>query len=345
MLAQVDDRIGTEAVGEPGIGREVAMRRHQSRVVIGRLWVEVVAARRLHQHSNVAAAKSRDREPPAIEPSRTEERVALGRSPLRRDALLHRGGEAREEGGIFGEGQGLVRPRRRPGVGRAGQQARHQRGAVFRNVANAVPGLVHGPQHIDCGLRRIEADAVADAAVAVRVIGEDDRDAPLGGRLDAQPCPVARQIGDESDPVGDRAIADEIGLGLGIAAIWKSSGRCLERHGARQDAAVDLGQGDIHRQVARAQTPRAGAPCLFVAAREHHLQDRAVDAQRVGAAGGGDGKTGRVEDDGRRMSGEQLRQQGRCLGILQAVHENRQGSQLPGSQSLNQPGVNLTCLS
>ena len=70
-----------------------------------------------------------------------KERVALGRAPLRRNALLYGSRQAGEERRIFGEGQALLEWRLRASVGRAGEQASHQRRSVFRHVADAVTGI------------------------------------------------------------------------------------------------------------------------------------------------------------------------------------------------------------
>ena len=83
MLAEMDDRVGAKILGEPGIGGEIAVRRHQRRIVIGRFRVDVVAARRLDQHRDIAGAEPGDGEAAAIEPARPEERVALGGAPAR----------------------------------------------------------------------------------------------------------------------------------------------------------------------------------------------------------------------------------------------------------------------
>ena len=88
------------------------MRRHESRVVIGRLRVEIVAARRLDQHRDIADAEAGDREPAAIEPPGTEERVALGRAPAFRHLPLHLLRQAGEKRRIFGERQTFLRPAR-----------------------------------------------------------------------------------------------------------------------------------------------------------------------------------------------------------------------------------------
>ncbi len=208
MLAEVDDRVGAEAVAEPGIGREIRMRRHQCRVMIGRSRVEIVAARRLDQHRDIAHAEAGDRKPAAIDAPRAEERVALGRTPLRRDTLLYGSRQAIEKGRIIGEGQGLLGRRMGPGVAGAGEEALHQRGGVLRHAAGAVPRRAERIEDRDRRLRGVEPDPVADAAVAVGVVGKDDRDPPLGRRRRAQPRPVAREVGDKRDPVGDRPVAD-----------------------------------------------------------------------------------------------------------------------------------------
>ena len=331
VLAEVDHRVGAEFVGEPGIGREIGVRRRQRRVVIGRLRVAAIAARRLDQHRDIAAAKAGNAEMPAIEPARMEERVALARSPLRRDKLLHRAREGREHGGIGVELQPLLGRHLRALVARPGEQPLHQGGAVFGHVADTIAGTRQRRQDRHRRGRRVEADAVADAAVAVRVVGEHDRDPPLGRRLGAQPRPVAREVGDKGDAVGDRAIADEVGLGLGVAAE-----RRLERDGAAEDAAVDLGQRDVHRQVAWPQPLRAGAPVFLVAAREDDLEDRAIRPQRIGAARRGDREPGGVEDHGGRVRGEGRGDERGRLAVLEALDIDRQRPQTPRGERRDQ---------
>ena len=278
VLAEMDDRVGAKILSNPGISREIAVRRHQRGIVIGRFRIDVVAARRLDQHRDIAGAKAGNRQAAAIKPARAEERIALGWAPARGDRLLHAGRQSREERRVVGEGQRLLGRRAGICVGRAGEQPSDQRLAVFRGVGDPVAGPRQRPQDRDRRGRRVEADTVADAAVAVWVVGEDQRDAALPSRLRPQPRPVARQIGDKGDAVGDRPVADEIGLGLGVAAE-----RRLERNRARENAPVDLGERHIHREVARAEPASSGAPAFFVAAGEDDLQNRAVGCrERVG---------------------------------------------------------------
>ncbi len=81
VLAEMNDGVGTKLLGEPGIYREIAVRRHQSRIVIGRFRVDVVAARRLDQHRDIAGAKAGNREAAAIEPARAGKMDRARRRP------------------------------------------------------------------------------------------------------------------------------------------------------------------------------------------------------------------------------------------------------------------------
>ena len=141
VLAEIDHRVSAEAVREPGVRREIGMRRRQCRIVIGRLGVEIVAARRLHQHRDIAGAEAGDREIAAGEPARMEKRVAFRRAPLRRDVLLHGLLQAREKRRIFVERQAFLVGRLRARIRRASEQMPYQRGSVFRNVADAITGV------------------------------------------------------------------------------------------------------------------------------------------------------------------------------------------------------------
>ena len=77
----MDDGIGAKLVGEPGIYREVIVRRHQSRIVVSRFRVDVVAARRLDQHRDIPGAEPGYGEAAAIEPARPEKWIAFGSVP------------------------------------------------------------------------------------------------------------------------------------------------------------------------------------------------------------------------------------------------------------------------
>ena len=134
-----------KSCGQPGIGGEIGMRRHQCRVVIGRFRVDAVAARRLDQHRDIAGAEAGDREPPAIEPPRAEKRVALGRTPPRDDRLLHRRRQGREERRIFGERECLLGT---PQSGSRWSDRRSGAGSAPRNRRECRrPDSRHRPAH------------------------------------------------------------------------------------------------------------------------------------------------------------------------------------------------------
>ena len=56
MLAHVDERVGAELFAQPEIEGEIAVRRDEVGVVVARLRVDVVAARRLDADRDVAEA-------------------------------------------------------------------------------------------------------------------------------------------------------------------------------------------------------------------------------------------------------------------------------------------------
>ena len=103
----------------------------------------------------------------------------------------------------------------------------HQRRARLRRRRRIVARLAHRLQHVGGRGRRVEADAVGDAAVLVRIVREHDRDALLGIRLARKPRPARGQLGDESDAVRLRLVADRPAFGERIELA-----RLLERDGA-----------------------------------------------------------------------------------------------------------------
>jgi hypothetical protein len=72
----MDDRIRLEFTPQPGIKGEIAMRRNQVGIVIGRLRVNVVAARGLDAHDDVAEAMDGE-----MERALREEGIAFRRPP------------------------------------------------------------------------------------------------------------------------------------------------------------------------------------------------------------------------------------------------------------------------
>src|SRR6202030_2420729 len=97
---------------------------------------------------------------------------------------------------------------------------------------------------------------------------------------------------------------------------------------AGDDAAVDLGQRDVHDDVARAETTRAGAPGFRVAAGEDDLQNRAIEdvegCRATFSARRRHGKARGVENDAGRRRREDVGDDGGGLRILEALYEEGQ---------------------
>ena len=252
-----------------------------------------------------------------------QERVVLGRAPAVGDLLLHVPGQGVEIFEVGIERQELAAgPFGTVGqvIGRAGQDIRHQRVAVGRGLVDRIARLRQQVQRVHGGGGRVEADAIGQPSILVRVIRQDDRRASVGGGGAAQGGPVGGEAGDEVDPVapglpaGDRAFRR-----LVVEAF------ALERHGAGQDAAIDLRQGHVHRDVAGREAGQRLLPNLFGGGGEHDLEDRAVvgrgRGERVGRAvvamRRADGEGGEVQDHLGPGFGKEVIQRRRRNRVLQ----------------------------
>ena len=124
-------------------------------------------------------------------------------------------------------------------------------------------------------------------------------------------------------------------MGVGIEA-----GGGLERHRTAQDSAIDLGQGHVHGDIAGAEAAHAVTPAVGVAAGEHHLEHRAIDAVEGRSAGrragGRDRETGGVERHGRRRGGQGLGDHGGGDRVLEAHDIKRQRIEAARRQGLNE---------
>ena len=192
VLAHVHHRMGVEAHAQPGIEGEVAVRRRQVGVVVGLLGVDVVAPRRLDRDDHVAETHDREREAPGVG---TEEGVRLRRAPALGDRCPHDLGQSVEKARVIGEGErGLGRACRGVGsIGGACLEPGYQRGAVRRRVLHPVSDIGEGLHDAYRARRGVEADAVADAPVAVGVVGEHQGDAARPPARRARGAPRRRR--------------------------------------------------------------------------------------------------------------------------------------------------------
>jgi hypothetical protein len=307
--------------------------------VVGGDRIDIVAPRRLQADRDIAAAKGGNGEGAAVGLARQIEGVGFRRAPALSHRLAHRPGQGGEEDLIVVKGQTLAqRAALYGGVGWPFRQPSHQRVATVRHIRDPVARSLQGPQHIDSAGRRIQPDAIAHAPVAVGVVREHQGDPPFTRRCAPQPGPVGGQRGGKIGAVGDRDIVHHVGLRRRVAP-----GPALEGNRARQDAAINFGQGDVHRDVAGRQATRTLAPGFFIAAGEHDLQYRAIGSvegrrcthrprlrQR---------EAGRVQDDVGFRCGEEFAD--RCIAdrIPQAGGVNRQRIHALGVQCRDQ-GIN-----
>ncbi len=275
MLAGMDHRMRAEGGAQPAIESQIAVRRRQGRIVIARLRIDIVAARRLDADGDMTEAMDRQTEAVSLS---VEERIGLGRAPAHRHFLRDGGRQAGEKRPIVGQGQDLALVAL-PGVRGAAAQDVDQRLARDRRVADIISGRAHRFQHGGGAGGRVEPDAIAQAPIAIGIVRQDQRHLALFWGRTAQARPMGGEIGGEGDVFRIGRMADQRTFGAGIEARL-----LLEGDGAGKQAAVDLGQGDIHRQVARRQAPAALDPGFAGGGGEDELQHRCVGAGQRPAA-------------------------------------------------------------
>ena len=135
VLAEMDYRVGAEILGEPGIGGEIAVRRHQCRIVLGRLRIDVVAARRLDQHRDIAGAEAGNCESAAIEPPGRKNGSRSAAPQRAMTAVCTVARQGREKCGVVGEGKRLLAAAAGFALVGPASQPPDQRLAVFRHSA------------------------------------------------------------------------------------------------------------------------------------------------------------------------------------------------------------------
>ena len=256
VRADVHHRIDREGAAQPEVERQVVVRRHQVGVVVRRTQVHVASARGLDADKHMTQAQAGDREAIAA-----QGRVVFRRAPACVDGRAAVHGQPIEVFQIIGQRKGLgSRPRVVGGavVGDAAQQRSDQRIAAGRHVARGVAGSLQRLQHGHGGGRRVEADAIGDARIVDRVVGQQQRNTLVRVGFVAQHAPTSRQFGHECHALGFGLVVHHVELGV-IA----TPGHPLEADDTREDAPVDLGQHHLHGQVAWGQAVRVGQPLVL----------------------------------------------------------------------------------
>src|SRR5439155_6648816 len=132
----------------------------------------------------------------------------LWRTPALLDLGLHRPWQAREISGVVAALKALaaIAADMTGGIGGPGEDPTHERVAIRRNILDAIAVALDGAQDRDHARGGVEADAVSDPAVLVRVVREHQGDTPLRRGQSPETYPVARELGHERDAVGDRRV-------------------------------------------------------------------------------------------------------------------------------------------
>ena len=331
VLAHVHHGIGLPRGAQPVVEGQVVMRWHQVRVVVAGHGVQVVAARWLDAHKHLAQAQPGHHEAPLAQHG-----IGVGRAPALQHGLLVDRRQAVKECLVAGQVQALLGRAQLPGIGIVGDallQQRHQGIAVGGDVLQRIALLLQGLQDVDDRGRRVQPHAIAQAAFLRGVVGQDQRQALVGIGPVAQAAPAPGQLHHEGQALRMGLVLHHVGLGQ-RAAVRQP----LEADGTRDDAAIHLGHGHVHGDVARLQAVGVVQPALLVAAGHDDLQHRDIARQRVVARGFQRrlGERGGVQDQRHLVGRAQLVQQGQAGGVLERQHGQRQGVHALGPQLLAQ---------
>src|SRR5262249_26989537 len=113
--------------------------------------------------------------------------------------------------------------------------------------------------------------------------------------------------------------------------------RCLEGDRAQQQAAIELRQHHVHRQVGGSEAARALAPGGTLGGRNRRLEQRSivvVERRRLAVSAGREG--GRGDDDGRVEACQRGANELRRSGVLQADDHQRRRRQAARRERVGQ---------
>ena len=219
------------------------MRRHEIGRMVGRLWIDVVSARRLDPDNHIAIATERKMKLVSI-----AHRIVIRRTPSFGDGIAHRLRKRGEMRPICCQRQTDIAYAALPaGIGRPRLQLGDQRRAVLRRASDAIPSIGKRAHGGEDAFRRVQPNTVCQPPVTVRVIGHDQRYPPVPG-AGFEAAPIPQPVSPQRPHVRER---------LHMMSSWHGSGmaarRRLEPDGAGQQTPIEFRKGDIHRQVTRRQ--------------------------------------------------------------------------------------------
>src|ERR1700736_1375710 len=133
-------------------------------------------------------------------------------------------------------------------VGAGRDQSVDELVAALRELADLVALFAQSAQEAQRGRWGVEAHSVAHPGVLGRVAAEYRAQRRLRAGFRSQPCVGDRESGESAATLPVRNVADPP-LPL-----------LLEAEGGSDDPAVELRQGDLHRDVERREATNAGGP-------------------------------------------------------------------------------------
>ncbi len=181
---------------------------------------------------------------------------------------------------------------------------------------------VFDQRHHACG--HVETDRIAGASGRAGIIRHQHGDAALRALCCAQADKRRDPVRDHLDPVGFGPARKR---GEGKPLLRRQ--RILESDGACEDAAIKLGQDDVHGKIGSAKSARAVAPCGALRRGADNLQHRhvaGVERRRL-AAMAARRERGRGDDHGGPKPREGVVKECSGLGILQAGDDERRRRQ------------------
>src|SRR5216684_1642934 len=133
-------------------------------------------------------------------------------------------------------------------VGAGRDQSVDELVAALRELADLVALFAQSAQEAQRGRWGVETHSVADPGVLGRVAAEYDRQPLLRVGFRSQPCVSGRESGESAATLPVRNVAD------------RPLHLLLEAEGGSDDPAVELREGDLHRDVERREATTAGSP-------------------------------------------------------------------------------------
>ena len=306
MRAKMDQRIDLLALAQPSVGRDVGVARRAARVVVTRLAIAGRAAIGLQQHQHLAAAEHGQAEGVG--------RFAPGLDQLAPQAWRQRGRRGNLDV-----------------IDSSSQQALDVGGMPVASAGVVAFGLQQS-QDLGGAGGGVEADGIAGAPAARRIIRQHERQASFLAWCAAQFRPGRRQLRHVFHAIGCRLMAHAGEFQARIGGRLR-----LEGDGAGQQPAVELGQHDVHGEIGGRQAALGLRPGCARAAGQHDLQHRRIGIVEHRRVVLGHGRKGcGVEDDRRLMGCDQRFQLGPGQRVLEAVHRDGKRRQPLAIERLHQ---------